>query len=327
MYTQNANPLHCTHHWQARLLSLTPLALQNAFAVIHKSRVADANQRGRLFESAIERLTEWWCNSFFSVEPVGHIRSRTFSEIQKMVAHLPPLGEQDTLNVEALEDEEECEVLHTSKSLMKHALMRGGSRDVSAQLFTSLCRALGIPARLVVSLQSVPWQAGVGKPKPKSSGKKKDVKGKGKEKALDDEDDEEDEEDNEMEEIDIPSTSIDIKGKGKANNGTFMTEGRRLDGQSVSSGIQGKEKAKPVIRLRKQKSKGNVLGSSSSPAPRRESMSFLDPKLFSSHADPCRDTGSNNHAASILDRSFLPRGCSLATRRPNTLYCQQAQNV
>jgi xeroderma pigmentosum group C-complementing protein len=279
---------------------LTPLALQNAFAVIHKSRIADANQRGRLFESAIERLTEWWCNSFFSVEPVGHIRSRTFNEVQKMVAHLPPLGEQDTLDVEALEDEEECEVLHTSKSLMKHALMRGGSRDVSAQLFTSLCRALGIPARLVVSLQSVPWQAGVGKSKPKSAGKKKDVKGKGKEKALDDEDKEE-KEDNDMEEVDTPSTFVDVKGKAKADDGAFVTEGRRLDGQSVSNGMKGKEKAKPVIRLRKQKSKGNVLGSSSSPAPRRESMSFLDPNLFSSHTDPCSDTGSNNHTASILD--------------------------
>lgn len=278
---------------------MTPLALQNAFAVIHKSRIADANQRGRLFESAIERLTEWWCNSFFSVEPVGHIRSRTFNEVQKMVAHLPPLGEQDTFDVEALEDEEECEVLHTSKSLMKHALMRGGSRDVSAQLFTSLCRALGIPARLVVSLQSVPWQAGVGKSKPKSAGKKKDVKGKGKEKALDDEDEEN--KDNDMEEVDTPSTFVDVKGKAKVDDGAFVTEGRRLDGQSVSNGMKGKEKAKPVIRLRKQKSKGNVLGSSSSPAPRRESMSFLDPNLFSSHTDPCSDTGPNNHTASILD--------------------------
>ena len=255
-------------------MSLTPLALQNAFAVIHKSRVADANQRGRLFESAIERLTEWWSYSFFSVEPVGHIRSKTFDQVQKMIAHLPPLGEQDILDVDKLEEAEESEVIHTSKSLMKHALMRGGSRDTSAQLFTSLCRALDIPARLVVSLQSVPWQAGVGKPKPKSS-RKKD-KGKGKEKAVEDEGEEEDEEDHDMEEVDIPSTSADVKGKGKARADAFKGEGRRLDDQTVSNGSgKSKEKTIPVIRLRKQKSRGNVLGSSSSPTPRRESMSFL----------------------------------------------------
>jgi xeroderma pigmentosum group C-complementing protein len=184
-----------------------------------------------------------------------------------MIAHLHPFGEQDILDVDMFEDEEESEVIHTSKSLMKHALMRGGSRDTSAQLFTSLCRALGIPARLVVSLQSVPWQAGVGKPKPKPSGKKKDVKGKGKERAIEDEEDEGDED---MEEVNIPSTSVDVKGKGKARDDAFMGEGWRLDGQSIrSSGTdKGKQKAKPVIRLRKQKSKGNVLGSS--PTPRRE---------------------------------------------------------
>jgi xeroderma pigmentosum group C-complementing protein len=272
MCLYEAELIHCAHDIQARLLSLTPLTLQNAFATIHKSRIADANQRGRLFESAIERLTEWWTNSFFSVEPVGHIRSKTFDQVQKTIAHLPPLGEQDILDVEMFEDEEEIEIIHTSKSLMKHALMRGGSRDTSAQLFTSLCRALDIPARLVVSLQSVPWQAGVGRPKPKSSGKKKD-KGKGKEKAVEEEDGGEDGEDSDMEEVDIPSTSADVKGKGKAKDESFMGEGWRLDGQSVKiKAGKGKKKAKPVIRLRKQKSKGNVLGSSSSPTPRRESM-------------------------------------------------------
>jgi xeroderma pigmentosum group C-complementing protein len=254
---------------QARLLSLTPLNLQNAFAVIHKSRVPDTNQRGRLFESAIERLTEWWSYSFFSVDPVGHIRNKTFDQVQKTIAQLP-LGEQGILDVDMFEDEEN-EVAHTSKSMMKHALMRGGSRDMSAQLFTSLCRALGIPARLVVSLQSVPWQAGVGKPK--QSGKKKEnVKGKGKEKAVEDADEEdEDGDDDEMEEVDIPSTSEDVKGKGKAGGGSFMGDGRRLDGQNTESIRAGKAKAKPVIRLRKQKSKGNVLGAASTPAPRRES--------------------------------------------------------
>lgn len=287
--------------------------------MIHKSRVADANQRGRLFESAIERLTEWWCNSFFSVEPVGHIRNKTFDQVQKTVAHLPPLGENGILDVDRFE-EEECEIMHTPKSLMKHALMRGGSRDTSAQLFTALCRALGIPARLVVSLQSVPWQAGVGKAKTQTREKKKDVKGKGKEKAVESVEEETGEEDD-MEEIYIPSTSVDVKGKGKAKDDSFMGEGWQLDGQSMRNNGAGRTKVKPAIRLRKQKSKGHVLGSTSSPAPRRESGRFLYFDFILSLMHLCRNTGPDNHTSSILDRSLLPCGCSLASRRPNTLYC------
>lgn len=219
-----------------------------------------------MFQSAIERLVEWWANSFFSVEPVGHIRSKTFDQVRGAILHLPPLGQQDILDLELLEDEED-EIVRTEKSLMKHALMRGGSRDISAQLFTSLCRALGIPARLIVSLQSVPWQASVGKPKPRTTGKrKKDTKGKGKEKAAEGSDAEDAEE---IEEVEIPKDNL--KGKGRDNS--FMGEGQRLDGQSTTNGSKGKGRAKPVIKLRKQKSKGNVLGSASIPSlpPRRES--------------------------------------------------------
>ena len=235
---------------QARLLSLTPLSLQNAFAMIHKSRIPDRHQRGRSFQSAIEDLTEWWSSSFFSVEPVGHIRNRTYDDVRRMLTKSKSPAE------DALEwDEEELggEVIRSEKSLMKHALMQCGSRDTAAQLFTALCRALDIPARLVVSLQSVPWQAGVGKPKPKYNGKKGDVKGKGKARATDDEEEED------MEEVHIPK-----------RNHSFVGEGDRLDGKPP-----GQYKVKPIIRLRKQKPKGNRLGST---PPRRESR-FLHYKV------------------------------------------------
>lgn len=162
------------------------------------------------------------------------------------------------LDVEAWqdgEDEDEWEVVRSEKSLMKRALQRYGSRDVSAQLFTALCRALGIPARLVVSLQSVPWQAGVGKPKSKPKPK---TKGKGKDRASVD-GEEDGEEDGDMEEVDIPSTG-----------GYFPGDGQTLDGGSSSPAAngkgKGKEKAKPVIRLRKSKSKGQTLASSQPPS-------------------------------------------------------------
>ena len=271
------------------MLSLTPLSLQNAFAMIHKSRIPDRHQRGRSFQSAIEDLTEWWSSSFFSVEPVGHIRNRTYDDVRRMLTKSKFPAE------DALEwDEEELggEVIRSEKSLMKHALMQCGSRDTAAQLFTALCRALDIPARLVVSLQSVPWQAGVGKPKPRYNGKKGDVKGKGKARATDDEEEED------MEEVHIPK-----------RNHSFVGEGDRLDGKPP-----GQYKVKPIIRLRKQKPKGNRLGST---PPRRESRFFhykVDPSKSNRRVFFCRNPRSNHHPTRLLDRSLFSRGWPLAPR-------------
>ncbi len=49
--------------------------------------------------------------------------------------------------------------IRTVKSMQKKALQGYGGRDTSAQLFVSLCRAMGLGARLVVSLQPVNWRA------------------------------------------------------------------------------------------------------------------------------------------------------------------------
>jgi xeroderma pigmentosum group C-complementing protein len=184
--------------------------------MIHKSRIPDQNKRGRLFEVAITHLTEWWSGTFFEVTPTGHIRNRTFDQVQRLV---------DTGIEQGSEDENE--VIRNSKSLMKHALMGCGSRDVSAQLFTALCRALDIPARLVVSLQSVPWQASVGRSN--VNGRKK--VGKGKQRAV----------------------------ESEIDTGTSESEDVMLGEGST----KGKARAKPVIRLRKSK-KGHKLGSPSS---------------------------------------------------------------
>jgi len=235
-------------------MSLTPLHLQNAFAAIHKSRIPDQNQRGRTFEAALRNLVEWWSTSFFAVEQGGHIRSRPFEEIQKQLEirglHVKDENDPDaTINYESLQDivGDDGEQIRSPKSLMKHALMRSGSRDTSAQLFTALCRGMGIPARLVVSLQSVPWQAGVGKSKP--TYQRKSQKGKTGEGDFD-------------EEMEDDASGINVKGKAKAKE--FAGIGQRLDGAPViekSEKAKGKEKA---INLRKTKSKGQVLGSASS---------------------------------------------------------------
>ncbi|KAG6885649.1 hypothetical protein C0993_011783 [Termitomyces sp. T159_Od127] len=246
---------------QARLLSLTPLSLQNAFGMIHKSRMPDQNQRGRAFETAMSNLVEWWSKTYFEVTPYGHIKNRTYDDVQAKLAKLGPhTGPDDILDVEDIEDVlgEESEKIRSPKSLMKHALMASGSRDVSAQLFTALCRALGIPARLVASLQSVPWQTHVGKPKPTYTRKPKEDTGKGKARATEDGDENDDTGDTNT------LASVSRSGSETPSLGNaFPAEGRRRDGTSVtkSAKAKGKEKAKSVITLRKVRNKGRRLGS------------------------------------------------------------------
>ncbi|CDO71667.1 hypothetical protein BN946_scf184915.g11 [Trametes cinnabarina] len=271
------------NHWlndpllQARLMSMTPLPLQNAFAMIHKSRIPEPAKRGRLFESAVTRLADWWASTF-EIIPTGHIRSRTFEEVQKTIRLIPPArsdpkGKGKARAVEDSDDDEddeerygiEGERIRSAKSLMKHALMRRGSRDTSAQLFTALCRALGIPARLVVSLQSVPWQAGVGKPKPSTKKKARakeengNATGKGKAKAIEVDDDDD------MEEVSIPGSPAVSTPRGRT---PFPGSGQCMDGSSpATSGLdKPKSKTPHVIRLRK--SRGQKLGTSEDQRPR-----------------------------------------------------------
>ncbi|KAG8834640.1 hypothetical protein FRC17_007942 [Serendipita sp. 399] len=108
-------------------------------------------------EAGKTKLTEWWHSRFQVVMDSG-IRSQTYLEVE----HQRKLHEsrQITTSSEASDTElVRSDRLRTAKSLMKHALTKQGSADTSAILFTALCRALGIPTRLIVSLQSVPWSS------------------------------------------------------------------------------------------------------------------------------------------------------------------------
>ncbi|KAJ4496401.1 hypothetical protein C8J55DRAFT_484263 [Lentinula edodes] len=269
----------------ARLLSLTPLPLQTAFAMIHSSKVPEAALRGRMFESSVSRLAEWWSQDFFEVTDEGHIRNITFDTMkQRLIKFVPGFAEQfedavappeaerdnsrfrlkykgkgkekekqppsttpliDSSDLDLLEDilDNSIETIKSPKSLMKHALMQSGSRDTSAQLFTALCRALAIPARLVVSLQSVPWKAAIGR-EAKKYPKKTSHVSKGKVEVV------------ENEGNTAPAVSSPMKGG----------QGHRRDDQPVDKKgkAKAKEEAKPAVKLRKSKSKGDVLGSAQS---------------------------------------------------------------
>ncbi|KAG8966439.1 hypothetical protein FRC03_011977 [Tulasnella sp. 419] len=268
-------------------MSLTPLSLQNSFLMISKKLQPDPARRGRQFESAIIRLTEWWHNEFnVDSNLAKNIHSRTFAEVQqelRMKGWIPEQtqgiapetkvdrkGKGKAKAIE-LDKEEGGEIIRSSKSLMKHALMLRGSRDTSAQLFTALCRALSIPARLVVSIQAVPWKSSVGKQAGTKS--RKDVKGKGKQESdgissehhFTEEDD-----DSDFEPVVMPPSSSNKKSASGADKGKNRELGQNANdrfpgaGHSLGGELRNKkhDDAKPprAINLRKSKPQGNRLG-------------------------------------------------------------------
>jgi xeroderma pigmentosum group C-complementing protein len=245
--------------FQARLLSLTPLPIQNSFAMIHKSRIPDDVKRGYLFEQAVARLASWWAGTFFSIKPTGHLRSRTFEDVQRLLCSkglvdVKGKGKgkafpQDVDPLEELFEDEELEIVRSEKSLMKHALMWSGSRDVSSQLFTALCRALGIPARLVVSLQSVPWQTNVGRSKTPAKQKGSDSKGKSVEPRVAEDDSEE-------------MKDVDDSGQNGSSSEDDMQVDEDVADKILSPGPNGKGKTSYSVKLRKSKSSGKRLGPS-----------------------------------------------------------------
>jgi len=244
---------------QARLLSLTPLPFQNSFAMIHKSRIPDDVKRGYLFEQAVARLASWWADTFFTVKSTAHLRSRTFEDVHRVI-HSRDLVDvtgkgkgkalpQDVDPLEDLFEDDEVEIVRSAKSLMKHALMRSGSRDVSSQLFTALCRALGIPARLVVSLQSVPWQTNVGRPKTPAKHRGSDSKGKSVES-------------HDAEDSGEGTPEVGVSRQNDYSSGDAM----QVDEDEISSsGPNGKGKMSYTVKLRKNKSPGQRLRSPQTP--------------------------------------------------------------
>lgn len=129
--------------------------------------------------TALQDLATWWANEFFTVSDYNlGIRTKSWDEVMDIVDKLPRLvrprsgnesskgkGKAKAKDDDDAQDDfvaalgEGGERIRTVKSLMKKALQGTGGRDTSAQLFVSLCRALGLGARLVVSLQPVQWKS------------------------------------------------------------------------------------------------------------------------------------------------------------------------
>lgn len=148
-------------------MSLTPLAVQTSFTMITKRNQPDKGLRGRQFEAALVRLVEWWGEKF-RVEHDKGIRHQTYETAEALLSRVSQVAANDPKGKgkarQQADDEGDDvgfgsgETIRSVNSLMKHALMMRGSPDMSAQLFTALCRSLGLPARLVVSIQAVLWR-------------------------------------------------------------------------------------------------------------------------------------------------------------------------
>jgi xeroderma pigmentosum group C-complementing protein len=243
--------------------------------MIHKSRIPDDVKRGYLFEQAVSRLASWWADTFFTVKPIGHLRNHTFEDVQRVLlsrglVDVTGKGKAKALpqDVDPLEDlieDDQVEIVRSAKSLMKHALMRSGSRDVSSQLFTALCRAVGVPARLVVSLQSVPWQTNVGRPKTPAKKKASNTK----EKAV---------APHEAEDSGGDMEVVVVSPQNEYASGhNLQVDGDATD-KTSSAKPNGKGKSSHTVALRKTKSSGQRPSSSNppgAPSSSRESFAYL----------------------------------------------------
>jgi xeroderma pigmentosum group C-complementing protein len=218
-----------------------------------------------MFFDALQSLVTWWSQSFFEVSDwqLG-VRTRTWDEVMAIVDTLPRVaalkskgGDVDAENAELVKKlGDGGDRLRTVKSLMKKALQQEGGRDTSAQLFVALCRALGLGARLVVSLQAVPWRAEkVSTPaKGKNSAR---GKGKGKEPETPTTNPGDEDED-EFEEVIVPPPGEPVtpaRGTKRRADGSVTASGGTASGASTPAQkpIPNPPPRQPLYRLRKPK--------------------------------------------------------------------------
>lgn len=187
---------------QALLLSKVPLHLQNAFFVFSKQTHPQEWERVRLFDDALKKLLDWWYDNF-RIEDEKGLKRRDPAEVEKELALWAEFGDASggrRFPWEAPTDfntEEERQSAQKRKTkgkgkerewgpsedtwerlgpgdMQRRIQKLKGSRDLSAQLFTCLCRALDIPSRLVFSFQPIDWRA------PSALAKKTNKKTRGK---------------------------------------------------------------------------------------------------------------------------------------------------
>lgn len=105
-----------------------------------------------------QRLRDWR-------EACAHRKSKTLPKRPSRVPEVSifPPGSATTKIPAYLRLAPPSERARTAEEILTHAVDMRGSRETSASLFVSLCRSLGIPARLVISPQVAPWSVAAAK--------------------------------------------------------------------------------------------------------------------------------------------------------------------
>lgn len=146
---------------QCRILSQVPASVMAPFQTARSFNTPLDRSRG--FEAALQDLVSWWWRSFDVDPSIPGFQTITFG---KALSTFPvpelPLDEDDSLT-----EKQKRKILSRipgdhirgAKSLSLRAVAMAGSKDISPQLFVSLCTALQVPARLVVSLQPLDWKS------------------------------------------------------------------------------------------------------------------------------------------------------------------------
>ncbi|GBB95783.1 hypothetical protein RclHR1_02610020 [Rhizophagus clarus] len=150
---------------QATALSLIEYDLQALFdKALAKVDVKHAN----ILNIALQDLCKWWKNYFVVTRP--GIRNRAYHEF-----------EENSGGKIAEDDESFFDCLTSINAFRRSISIGEGSRDSSAQLFVAALRSLGIPARLVCSLQAVSFK--IARKNEATSRKKENVLGSTNEEA------------------------------------------------------------------------------------------------------------------------------------------------
>ncbi|KAI8089323.1 uncharacterized protein BX664DRAFT_332731 [Halteromyces radiatus] len=110
------------------------------------------------FNTTIKWLLNWW-KDYFSINSYG-LMTRPLETFES----IPPL---DTYSVNLIKNLEQymdnlgihdSEIIQDPTAFVNYLAEKSGSRDLSAQLFTSLLRTLGFETRLISSLQPLPYR-------------------------------------------------------------------------------------------------------------------------------------------------------------------------
>jgi len=119
-----------------------------------KARAIDVDEEDDIFESNAFASTS--TSTFQNANSVYSIATRKRTEITLF-------GPGTNIRPVYLRLLPNPEIIRGPSDLREAAKAFKGSRETSAQLMVAMCRALNIPARLVISLQVVPWSVGASK--------------------------------------------------------------------------------------------------------------------------------------------------------------------